>query len=438
MQNNKVEPKTLPGFMELLPSDQIEFNSLKEKIRKSYEKFGFLPLDTPIIESSEVLLAKAGGETEKQIYRFNKGDNDLSLRFDLTVPLAKYVAANFGELSFPFRRYQIGKVYRGEKAQAGRFREFYQCDIDIIGDGNLDIMHDAEIPSVIYTTFKSLGFEDFTICINNRKILNGLFKSLDLDEKSSDILRVIDKIEKIGKENVIKELDEEGIDKAKIDKIISFIEISGTTDEKLGALKNLGITEAVFLEGVTELEQVIKMIRTYKVPDKNFKVDLTIARGLDYYTGTVYETFLDDYKKLGSVCSGGRYENLAEYYTDKKLPGVGISIGLTRFFYQMKKENILKDEPKSISKILIATMSNEEIEFAIDTAEELRRAGINVETFFGDKKIKAKFKYADKLRIPYVAVIGEDEVKNKKVSLKNMQTGEQESLSIEEVIEKIK
>jgi len=438
MDKNKVEPKTLPGFMELLPSDQIEFNSIKEKIQKSYEKFGFLPLDTPIIEASEVLLAKAGGETEKQIYRFNKGDNDLSLRFDLTVPLAKYVAANFGELSFPFRRYQIGKVYRGEKAQAGRFREFYQCDIDIIGDGSLSIMNDAEIPSVIYSTFKNLGFEDFTICINNRKILNGLFKSLDLEEKSGDILRVIDKIEKIGKENVIKELEDEGVEKAKIEKIISFIEIEGDTDGKIAELNKLGITEPVFVEGVSELEQVVKMIRTYKVPDKNFKVDLTIARGLDYYTGTVYETFLDNYKKLGSVCSGGRYENLAEYYTDKKLPGVGISIGLTRFFYQMKKENILKDEPKAISKILVATMSEENIEYAIGVAEAIRNAGINVETSLGDKKIKAKFKYADKLQIPYVAVIGEEEVNQNQISLKNMQTGEQETLSIDEVIEKIK
>ena len=299
-------------------------------------------------------------------------------------------------------------------------------------------MNDAEIRSVIYSTFKSLGFEDFTICINNRKILNGLFKSLDLEEKSGDILRVIDKIEKIGKENVIKELEDEGVEKAKIEKIISFIEIEGDTDGKIAELNKLGITEPVFVEGVSELEQVVKMIRTYKVPDKNFKVDLTIARGLDYYTGTVYETFLDNYKKLGSVCSGGRYENLAEYYTDKKLPGVGISIGLTRFFYQMKKENILKDEPKAISKILVATMSEENIEYAIGVAEAIRNAGINVETSLGDKKIKAKFKYADKLQIPYVAVIGEEEVNQNQISLKNMQTGEQETLSIDEVIEKIK
>ncbi len=298
MENEKVMPKTLPGFMELLPNDQIEFNKIKQKIQKSYEKFGFLPLDTPIIENAEVLLAKAGGETEKQIYRFNKGENDLALRFDLTVPLAKYVAEYYGELSFPFKRYQIGKVYRGEKAQAGRYREFYQCDIDIIGDGSLSIASDAEIPSVIYMTFKSLGFENFTICINNRKILTGLFEYLNLKEKSVDILRVIDKIEKIGKENVIKELEDLEVPKNNIDKIIEFIEITGTSDEKIQSLKNLNIEDNTFLEGLKELEEVIKRIRINKVPDKNFKVDLTIARGLDYYTGTVYETFLDDYKKL--------------------------------------------------------------------------------------------------------------------------------------------
>ena len=322
MEDKKIEPRTLPGFMELLPKDQIRFNEIKEKIQKSYEKFGFLPLDTPVIEYSEVLLAKAGGETEKQIYRFNKGDTDLSLRFDLTVPLAKYVAEYYGNLSFPFKRYQIGKVYRGEKAQAGRFREFYQCDVDIIGDGSLNIMYDAEIPSIIYTTFRNLGFEDFTICINNRKILNGMFEALDLKEKAVDILRVIDKIEKIGKDAVIEEFKNLGLNDSQIKTIIDFIEISGTSNEKIESLKNLGIDTEEFKLGVEELETVVKLIRKYKVPEKNFKVDLSIARGLDYYTGTVYETFLDNYKNLGSVCSGGRYENLAEYYTDKKLPGV--------------------------------------------------------------------------------------------------------------------
>ena len=438
MSNIKVEPKTLPGFMELLPNDQIRFNEIKEKIQKSYEKFGFLPLDTPIIENSEVLLAKAGGETEKQVYRFNKGDSDLALRFDLTVPLAKYVAEYYGELSFPFKRYQIGKVYRGEKAQAGRYREFYQCDIDIIGDGTLSIMYDAEIPSVIYTTFKNLGFENFTIYINNRKIFNGMFEHLGLNEKSVDILRIIDKIEKIGKDKVIFELEKLGLDEKQIDTIVKFLEISGTSDEKLEALKKLNIDNEVFNTGVSELEAVINQIRMYKVPEKNFEVNLSIARGLDYYTGTVYETFLDDYRKLGSVCSGGRYENLAEYYTDKKLPGVGISIGLSRFFYQIDKENILENENKSISKVLIVSMSKNEISYALDIANKLRDNGINTETFLEDKKLKAKFKYADKLHIPYVAVIGEEEVETNTVTLKNMETGEQKNLDIENLIEEIK
>lgn len=298
MEKGKIIPKTLPGFMELLPNDQIEFNNIKEKIQKSYEKFGYLPLDTPIIESAEVLLAKAGGDTEKEIYKFNKGENDLVLRFDQTVPLAKYVAEYYGELSFPFKRYQIGKVYRGEKPQAGRYREFYQCDIDIIGDGNLSIMNDAEIPSVIYTTFKTLGFDKFTICINNRKILSGLFSSLGIEEKKAEILRIIDKIEKIGKEKVVQEFEKIGLDKTKIETIIKFIEIDGDNNEKLEKLEKLGITDEDYKNGVNELKQVVDGIRKNKVPEKNFKIELTIARGLDYYTGTVYETFLDDYKNL--------------------------------------------------------------------------------------------------------------------------------------------
>ena len=324
-----IEPRTLPGFMELLPNEQILFEQMKQKIEKTYQKFGFLPLDTPILELSEILLAKAGGETEKQIYQFQKGDTDIAMRFDLTVPLSKYVAKNYGNLSFPFRRYQIGKVYRGEKAQKGRFREFYQCDIDIIGDGELSTINDAEIPSVIYNLIKELGFEEFTIRINNRKILNGLFEYINQKDNSVEILRIIDKIEKIGKDAVIEDLEEIGVSKEAIEKIINFIEIDGTTDEKLQKLQDLNIENETFKLGLEELISVVKYIRIFGVPDTHFKVDLTIARGLDYYTGTVYETFLNDYRELGSVCSGGRYENLAEYYTEKKLPGVGISIGLT-------------------------------------------------------------------------------------------------------------
>lgn len=435
--SNKVEPRTLPGFMELLPKEQILFNQMKEKIQKSYEKFGFLPIDTPIIEMANVLLAKAGGETEKQIYRFEKGDNDLALRFDLTVPLAKYVTEYYNDLSFPFRRYQIGKVYRGERPQKGRFREFYQCDIDIIGDGELSIINDAEMPSVIYNTIKELGFEDFTICMNNRKLLTGLFEELDLKEKSVDIMRIIDKIEKIGKENVIECLKDLQVESEKIETIISFIEISGTTDEKLQALENLNFANETFKQGLVELKEVVKYVRIFGVPDSNFKVDLTIARGLDYYTGTVYETFLNDYREIGSVCSGGRYDNLAEYYTDKKLPGVGISIGLTRLFYKLNELQAMKEDKKSIAKVLVVSMVEDKTK-AVEIGAKLREANIETEVYLEDKKIKAKFKYADKLLIPYVVVIGEEEISNNKVTLKNMEIGEQETITLEEAIKKIK
>ena len=429
---NKTEPRTLAGFMELMPNEQILFEQMKQKIEKTYQKFGFLPLDTPILELSEVLLAKAGGETEKQIYRFDKGDTDISMRFDLTVPLAKYVAKNYGNLSFPFRRYQIGKVYRGERAQKGRFREFYQCDIDIIGDGELSIINDAELPSVIYNIFKELGFEDFTIRINNRKILNGLFESLEQKENATEILRIIDKIEKIGKEAVIEELEKIEVSKKSIDTIMDFIEIDGTTDEKLEKLQDLNIQNETFQTGLEELTQVVKYVRLFGIPDSNFKVDLTIARGLDYYTGTVYETFLNEYRELGSVCSGGRYESLAEHYTDKKLPGVGISIGLTRLFYKLNELNLIKADKKSVSEVLIIPML-EDLSTPIKIANDLRENGINTEIFLNDKKLKAKMKYADKLEIPYVIVIGEDEVESDVVKIKNMKTGNETECQIHNI-----
>ena len=433
----KIEPRTLPGFMELLPNEQIQFNNMMDKIRKSYEKFGFLPLDTPIIEMADVLLAKAGGETEKQIYRFNKGEADLALRFDLTVPLAKYVTQYYNDITFPFKRYQIGKVYRGEKPQKGRYREFYQCDIDIIGDENLSIINDAEMPSVIYTTIKELGFDNFTIRINNRKLLNGLFAELELKDESVEVMRIIDKLEKIGKENVVKCLQDLKIEQEKIDKIMSFIEIDGTSDEKIAKLEDLKIENELFVQGLSELKDVVKYVRLFGVPDTHFKVDLTIARGLDYYTGTVYETFLNDYREVGSVCSGGRYDNLSEFYTDKKMPGVGVSIGLTRLFYKLNELNIIKEKEKSISKVLVVSMTDN-IDRALEVGKNLRDAGINSDVYLENKKIKAKFKYADKLQIPYVAIIGEEEEKNGTVSLKNMETGEQTEISIEKMIEKIK
>ena len=437
MTNNKVEPKTLPGFMELNPNDQVKFNQMKETIMRSYERFGFLPLDTPVIELSEVLLAKAGGETEKQIYRFTKGDTDLSLRFDLTVPLAKYVAEYYNDLAFPFKRYQIGKVYRGEKAQKGRYREFYQCDIDIIGDGELSIINDAQIPSIIYNTFKELGFDDFTICINNRKILNGLFDSLGLSDEATDILRIIDKIEKIGEDAVKGELEVLGISAEAIDVIINFVTIEGSIDEKINRLEKFEISNELFSAGVQELSDVIKYIRALGVPEGFFTIDLKIARGLDYYTGTVYETFLNDYRKIGSVCSGGRFDNLAEYYTDKKLPGVGISIGLTRLFYQLSQVDAIKADRESISDVLIIPMDSE-IDDCLKIASFLREAKINTDIYFEAAKMKKKMKYADKWQIPFVIIVGEEERKTGMYSLKNMKTGEQFSLRLEEVVEKVK
>ena len=434
---NKVQPKTLSGFMELLPNEQVLFNQMVDKIRNSYEKFGFLPIDTPVIEASEVLLAKAGGETEKQLYTFTKGDSNLTLRFDLTVPLAKYVAEYYNQITFPFRRYQIGKVYRGERAQRGRFREFYQCDIDIIGDGELNILNDAEIPAIMYETFKSLGLENFTIRINNRKILNGLFEAANVKEKSVDIMRTLDKIEKIGKDTVIAIFkDDYNMQNESIDAIVNFIEIDGTTDEKLEKLSKLGIDNELYVKGIEELKEVVKYIRLFNIPEEAFELDLSIARGLDYYTGTVYETFLNDYKSIGSICSGGRYNDLAGYYTDKQLPGVGMSIGLTRLFFILNDIGLIKTEKKSISDVLIVSMV-EDLTKSIEVANELRNAGINTEIYFDNKKIKAKFKYADRLNIPYVIVIGEDEIKSGMYTIKNMQEGLQEQMTIEDIIEKL-
>ena len=429
----KVEPKTLPGFMELMPQDQILFDKMKNTIESVYSSYGFYPLDTPIIELSNVLLAKAGGETEKQIYRFNKGDNDLSLRFDLTVPLAKYVANRSNELIFPFKRYQIGKVYRGERPQKGRFREFYQCDIDVIGSETLSILYDAEIPSIIYDLFKKLNIGDFTIRINNRKILTGFFNSLELNSKVTDILRIIDKIEKIGEDEVKSELSLLDIDSDKVSKIIDFIRISGDAFTKIERLKNLGITDEVYNEGVNELETVINNIKARGLDSNFYDVDLTIARGLDYYTGTVYETILKDYPSIGSVCSGGRYENLATYYTDKKLPGVGISIGLTRLFYQLKEAGVIKTTDSSVADITILPMT-ENYEYVYKFSNLLKRFGVRVDTAFLGK-FKQLMRYADKQKTPYVLIIGDDEISKGVAVLKDMFTGLQTEVTLENIIE---
>ena len=428
MKNEIVKPSILPGFMELLPTDQIQFNKLSDNIRKTYESFGFMPIDTPVIEKSEILLAKGGGETEKQIYRFSKGTNDLSLRFDLTVPLARYVAQNYNSLIFPFRRYQIGKVYRGERNQKGRFREFYQCDIDIVGNNSLNILNDAEIPSIIYSIFNNLGFNDFTIKINNRKLLNGFFEALEIEDKS-DVLRIIDKIDKIGVSTATTELLSGGLSNKVVKKILEFINITGSNQEILLLLENLNISNDSFKTGISELTTVIKYVKLFGVPDDNIKIDLKISRGLDYYTGTVYETFLNEYPSIGSVCSGGRYDNLAEYYTKQKLPGVGISIGLTRLFYQLNEVGFFKKYNKTcITKVLVISL-NDNIDSGISFANTLRDKGIITEIYLEDSKIVKKLGYANKLGIPFAILIGDEEVQNKTVTIKNMITGEQTTVT---------
>lgn len=434
----KITPRTLSGFMELLPAPQQQLERMMDILRKTYALYGFTPLDTPVIEASEVLLAKGGGETEKQIYRFQKGDADLALRFDLTVPLAKYVALHGGELSFPFRRYQIGKVYRGERAQRGRFREFYQADIDIIGDGKLDIANEAEIPSIIYQTFTRLGLKRFQIRVNNRKILNGFYAMLGLTEQSGDIMRTVDKLDKIGPDKVRGLLTGElGLTEEAAGDILRFIAITGSNQEVLTALEGYRGRNEVFDTGLTELETVVKYLAAFGVPEENFAVDLTIARGLDYYTGTVYETTLLDHPEIGSVCSGGRYDNLAEYYTDRQLPGVGISIGLTRLFYVLGEQGMLNPQlPTAPADVLILPMTAE-LTPAIQLATRLRAAGVRTQLYTEQKKFKAKMNYADKIGVPYVVFLGDDEVSAGVVACKDMVSGEQTTLPFDETLQRI-
>ena len=434
-----MKPRTLSGFMELLPGPQQQMERIMEILRTTYALYGFTPLDTPAIESAEVLLAKGGGETEKQIYRFTKGDSDLALRFDLTVPLAKYVALHYGELSFPFRRYQIGKVYRGERAQRGRFREFYQADIDIIGDGKLDIVNEAEIPSVIYAIFTALGLKRFQIRVNNRKVLNGFYESLGLTEQSADIMRTADKLEKIGAENVRKILVEDlSIPADKADEILSFMAITGTNEAVLTALDAYRGRSEKLDQGLDELKTVVGYLADFGVPQENFAVDLTIARGLDYYTGTVYETTLLDHPEIGSVCSGGRYDNLAEYYTDKQLPGVGISIGLTRLFYVLGEQHMLSDAMNTAPADALILPMTSDLSPAIRLATAFREQGIRTQLYLEQKKFKAKMSYADKLAIPYAVFLGEDEIAQGLCSVKDLRTGVQETLSAEAAAEKIR
>ena len=434
-----IKPRTLSGFMELLPDQQIRFETMAEILRRTYASYGFAPLDTPAIEDAQILLAKGGGETEKQIYRFQKGDSDLALRFDLTVPLAKYVALHCSELAFPFRRFQISKVYRGERAQRGRFREFYQADIDIIGDGKLDILNEAEIPAIIYKVFRGFGLTRFQIHVNNRKILNGFYAMLGLTEKSGDIMRTVDKLDKIGADKVkLILLEDCGLTEAQADEILKFIAIRGTNAQVISALEGYAGKNEVFDLGLSELKAVTVNLAAFGVPEENFAVDLTIARGLDYYTGTVYETTLLDHPEIGSVCSGGRYDNLAGYYIDKPLPGVGISIGLTRLFYVLDEQGLLNPAlPSAPTDALVLPMT-ETPAAAIALAETLRSAGLRVQLYCEQKKFKQKMAYANKLKVPFAVLLGEDEINEGVCSVKNMVTGEQKKLSPEDAAAYIK
>ena len=435
----RIRPRTLSGFMELLPQKQAKMERMMQVLRDTYSLYGFAPLDTPVIEDAQILLAKGGGETEKQIYRFQKGDSDIALRFDLTVPLAKYVALHYNDLAFPFRRYQISKVYRGERAQRGRFREFYQADIDIIGDGKLDILNEAEIPAIIYRVFRGFGLTRFQIRVNNRKILNGFYAMMELADKSGDIMRTVDKLDKIGAEKVAKILvDDCGLTEAQAEEILKFIAIRGTNAEVLTALEGYAGRNEIFDKGLAELTAVVSNLGAFGVPESNFAVDLTIARGLDYYTGTVYETTLLDHPEIGSVCSGGRYDDLAGYYTDKQLPGVGISIGLTRLFYVLDEQGLLNPElPSAPADALVLPMT-QDTAAAVALAEALRSEGVRVQLYGEQKKFKQKMSYADKLGVPYAVLLGEDEIAAGKCSVKDMRTGEQITVTPAEAAAHIK
>ena len=434
----RIRPRTLSGFMELSPARQALFDRMVDSLRRTYSLYGFTALDTPLIESSEILLAKGGGETEKQIYRFTKGDSDLSLRFDLTVPLAKYVAMRAGELAFPFRRFQIGKVYRGERAQRGRFREFYQADIDIIGDGALDVMNEAEIPSVIYRAFTALGLEGFTIRVNNRKLLNGFFETVGV-ERPADVMRTIDKLDKIGPEKTAALLGSDcGLSSEQAARVMAFIGSTGDKASVLAALDALRGASETFDEGADELATLIKYMADFGVPDDHFAIDLTIARGLDYYTGTVYETTMNSHPEIGSICSGGRYDDLAGYYTDRRLPGVGISIGLTRLFYVLDEQGLLNDEVRTAPADVLVLPMTEDLSFALRAATALRGEGVRTQLYTEKKKMKAKMTYADRLGIPFVVFVGDDEIASGKLAVKNMVSGEQVSLSPDEAAEYLK
>lgn len=429
---NIVKPQTIAGVMELLPEDQLAFDYIKNIIEETFLSYQFLPIDTPAIEKNDILFAKGGGETEKQIFGIDSSKKDMSLRFDLTVPLARYVSEHFSALNFPFKRYQIAKVYRGERNQKGRYKEFYQCDIDIIGNNSLSIHNDALLPKVIYEIFQKLDFNGIKFHINNRKLLNGFFESLEISDKE-EVLRTIDKKAKIGEENT-KELLVEICGEEKADKLMELINNKRENKELLTYLESLNLNDNYKI-GLNELKEVYDYMIKFGIDDDSIMIDLSITRGLDYYTSTVYETFLDGYESIGSVCSGGRYENLAGNFSKQNLPGVGLSIGLTRLFYQLQELGLVEKYKNKFTDCLVIPMDEKLNFYAIDIANKLKEQGLKVDIYLEDGKFKKKINYADKIGVKKVLIIGQEEYENKMVSVKNMEDGKQVSVKVEEIRE---
>ncbi|PJI09336.1 MULTISPECIES: histidine--tRNA ligase [Clostridium] len=429
--SNKIKPSILPGFMELLPNEQLIFNDIASKVTGVYEQNGFLPMDTPVIEKEEILLAKSAGETEKQVYRIDNKDRKQVLRFDLTVPFSRFAAQYMGELTFPFKRYQLGKVYRGERNQKGRYREFYQCDVDIVGNGSLSIKNDAFVISMASKALKKIGLKTYKFQISNRKILTGILEGLKV-QNMQEVMILIDKYDKITEEQFLSDLNElVGEDNAKI--IDKVIKISGSSSEVVEGLKNIDVKNEMLDKGIEEVEEVIKYLKLFGVEDNEYAINLKIIRGLDYYTGTVFETLLTGNESYGSICSGGRYDNLAQNYTASVLPGVGMSIGMTRLFFVLKEIGFIDKYENGLNDKYLIIPIGDTFEYCSHILKKLLEKGKNAEMYFEEGKLKKKLTYANKLNIKYVILVGEDEVNNGEFDIKDMVTGEQKKLKLSSI-----
>jgi histidyl-tRNA synthetase len=436
-----VKPRTMPGVLELLPSEQVTFQGMLDTIRNVYERFGFLPIETPAIEIADVLLTKTGGETERQVYFVQstgalekEGSPEHALRFDLTVPLARYVAEHEHELTFPFRRYQCQRVYRGESPQRGRFREFYQCDIDVIGRDSLSLRHDAEIPAVIEQIFDELAIGPFTIRVNNRRLMRGLLATQGVADEATQVLalREIDRLERRGPEAVDAGLSALGLSPGARAYLTELVAIKTSThDEAMAVLDRLDGPDEQLASGVQEMRTVLETMRALGVSESNYSLDLSIARGLDYYTGTVYETSLDEHPEIGSICSGGRYDNLAENYTSTHLPGVGISIGLTRLFWQLREANIIPIGGTTVTA-LVTLMDEDGLAYALMIARRLREAGVNTESAVDAAKLAKQLKYADRNRIRFALIAGSDERERGTVTIKDLTAQDQHEMAVDD------